>query len=116
MAKFCSNCGAELNDNQDVCLKCGVRVTKEIVVSTKSTEDTKALVGFILGLVSIVAWFLPLIGYPTAICGIVFSAKGLKSTSSKGKATAGLVLSIIFLVFTIINSIVGVMNNLDYYY
>ena len=26
MAKYCSNCGAELNDEQDVCLKCGVRV------------------------------------------------------------------------------------------
>ena len=26
MAKFCSNCGAELNEEQDICLKCGVRV------------------------------------------------------------------------------------------
>lgn len=26
MAKFCSNCGAELNDEQEICLKCGVKV------------------------------------------------------------------------------------------
>lgn len=26
MAKFCSNCGAELNEEQEICLKCGVRV------------------------------------------------------------------------------------------
>ena len=24
MAKFCSNCGKELQENQDVCLNCGV--------------------------------------------------------------------------------------------
>ncbi len=29
MAKFCPNCGAELNEGADVCLKCGKRVTKE---------------------------------------------------------------------------------------
>ena len=27
MAKFCANCGSELQDNQDVCLKCGVNVS-----------------------------------------------------------------------------------------
>lgn len=28
MARFCSNCGEELNEMQDICLKCGVRVNK----------------------------------------------------------------------------------------
>ena len=28
MAKYCANCGTELNDVQDICLKCGVRVNK----------------------------------------------------------------------------------------
>lgn len=28
MAKFCSNCGNEMNDNQDVCLKCGKEVNR----------------------------------------------------------------------------------------
>lgn len=26
MAKYCGNCGAEVNDNQDVCLKCGSKI------------------------------------------------------------------------------------------
>ncbi len=26
MAKFCANCGNELNENQDICLKCGMQV------------------------------------------------------------------------------------------
>lgn len=28
MAKYCSNCGTELNDMQDICLRCGVRINK----------------------------------------------------------------------------------------
>lgn len=28
MAKFCSNCGKELQENQDVCLNCGVYTNK----------------------------------------------------------------------------------------
>jgi len=27
---YCSNCGNKLNDNDDVCLKCGVMVNKGI--------------------------------------------------------------------------------------
>ncbi len=26
MAKFCHNCGAEVNEEQDVCIKCGVKL------------------------------------------------------------------------------------------
>ena len=28
MAKFCSNCGKEVQENQDVCLNCGVTIRK----------------------------------------------------------------------------------------
>lgn len=28
MSKFCTNCGNELNENQDLCLKCGKLVNK----------------------------------------------------------------------------------------
>ena len=72
-------------------------------VSTKKDSST---VGLVLGLVSIIAWIIPLIGFPVTICGIIFSAKSL-NTPGRGKAMAGLILSIIFLCLTILNSIVG---------
>lgn len=53
-----------------------------------------------------VAWILPLAGYPVAIVGIVKSVGGLNS-SKRGWAIAGLVLSIIGLVFTAANSLYG---------
>ena len=111
MAKFCTNCGNELDENADVCVKCGVYVKKSGAGNTDSVEKS-ANNGFVLGLVSIVACIIPLFGYPVTICGIIFSSKGMKSNTNKTKAIVGLVLSIIFLVVTLINSAVGVLINL----
>lgn len=55
MAKFCSNCGAELNEEQDICLKCGVRVkntnTNSKVDSNPNAKSKMAagLLGIFLG-------------------------------------------------------------------
>lgn len=77
---------------------------------------TQAIIGLILGLVSIVAWYIPLIGFPVTVCGIIFSAIGMKSQTNKGKAIAGLTLSIIFLVVTIVNSVLGAILATSFYY
>lgn len=111
MNKFCANCGKELKESENVCTNCGT-----IIQNTQKETDKKASVGFILGLISIIAWLLPLAGYPVSICGIVYSSKGLKSSTNKGKAIAGLVLSIVFLVFTSINSLAGAISVLLYMY
>ena len=108
MNNFCGNCGKKLNEGQDVCLNCGT------IVNKPKKNDKFAIAGFVLGLTSIITWLLPLVGYPTTICGIVFSAKGLKS-NNKNKALAGLILSIIFAVFTLGNSIAGMLIALASY-
>ena len=116
MAKFCRECGKELNEESNFCLNCGVAVNN---ISNNHKADKNAIAGFVLGLCSILAWFIPLFGYPVCICGIIFSAKGLNSQVNKGKAITGLVLSIIFLVFTFFNSLIGFFIGLevfDYYY
>ena len=77
---------------------------------------TQAIIGLILGLVSIIAWYFPLIGFPVTVCGIIFSAIGMKSQTNKGKAIAGLTLSIIFLIITVINSILGAILASSLYY
>lgn len=69
-------------------------------------NDKRAQTGFILGLVSIVAWILPLIGLPISVLAIVFSSLGL-SSSKRQRAIAGLTLGVIFLTLTLINSIAG---------
>ena len=109
MNKFCSNCGKELTEGQNICPNCGTFIKNEV-----NDLDKKATTGMILGLIGIIAWLLPLAGYPITICGIVFSSKGMKSQTGKGKAVAGLVLSIIFLVFTFFNSLVGAVSTVYY--
>lgn len=87
-------------------------------VSNTEKGKTQAIIGLILGLVSIIAWYIPLIGFPVTVCGIIFSAIGMKSQTNKGKAIAGITLSIIFLIITVINSILGAIlaTNLYYYF
>ena len=110
MSKFCPKCGKEMKEDENFCSSCGGQIELQA-----DKADKFALTGMILGLVSIIAWIIPLFGYPIAICGIVFSAKGLKSTTGKGKAIAGLILSIIFLLLTLGNSCLGALISLDYY-
>ena len=63
MAKFCTNCGAELNENQDVCLKCGVRVNKIPTNNFNYNPDAKSkiaagLLGIFLGCFGIHNFYL----------------------------------------------------------
>ncbi len=105
---FCSKCGNKLNEEEKFCSKCGneVNAVKTQNNNSMAQSSSHATTGLILGICSIIAWIIPLVGYPVTITGIVFSSKGL-GAKNNGKAICGLVLSIIFLIFTLINSIVG---------
>lgn len=68
----------------------------------------KATASLILGIISLVAWLLPLIGYPISIVGLylgIYDRKKEKNTFSK----IGIILSAIGLGITAINSIAGVI-------
>ena len=69
-------------------------------------NSNRAVASLILGLVSIVTWLFPIAGYITTILAIVFATKG-RHSDKKCMETAGLVLGIIFLVVTLLNSILG---------
>ena len=66
--KYCSKCGAELNDNDVFCNKCGQKVGEEVTVNkayeearvnyeekglAKDVKNVKAIVGFIFSLVAL---------------------------------------------------------------
>lgn len=71
-------------------------------------QDRKgnALAGMILGIIGLLAWIIPLFGYPVTIVGLVLSIRGLKS-SKRGMAIAGIILNGIGLVATVVNSAIG---------
>ena len=69
MAKYCTNCGAELNDTQDICLKCGVRVRKDTGVNTDPNAKSKlagGLLGIFLGSIGVHNFYLGYTGKAVA--------------------------------------------------
>ena len=66
----------------------------------------KAIASLWLGLFGLIAWLLPIIGFPTTITGLVLGFKSL-SGPRRGMATVGIVLCIIGLVLTTANAAIG---------
>ena len=79
--------------------------------SDSSQHSGKATAGMVLGIISVIAWFIPLFGFPVTIVGIVLSSFGI-SSHYRGQAIAGLALNIIFLIITAINSFLGMLIGL----
>lgn len=42
-------------------------------------QNNKAIAGLVLGITSLLAWLLPLLGYPVSIVGIIMGALGKKA-------------------------------------
>lgn len=75
----------------------------------------KSIASFVLGLVGIVAWILPLIGYPVTITGLILGCIARKNEKNAFSLT-GIILCSITLGITLINSIMGVIMALSLYY
>ena len=82
----------------------------QVVKSTKNQTRTKtaakkqtqnANTGYLLGLASLVAWIVPVIGDIVTVSGIYCCYSGLKK--KKGLATVGLFLNVLFLGLALIN-------------
>lgn len=77
--------------------------------------DGKSIASFVLGLVGIIAWLIPLFGYPVTIAGLSLGCIARKDKKN-GYSLAGIILCIITLILTLINSIVGVLMVYSLYY
>lgn len=60
-----------------------------------------------LGAFGLLAWFIPLCGFPVTIAALVFGYLGQRSPTRRTWAIVGLVLAIIGLVLTIANAAIG---------
>lgn len=110
MAKYCTKCGAKLEDDIDICTECGKNQNQ---TAFNSEEDKCANKGYKLGLWSIVAWLIPLAGYIVTIIGIKNAIKGLKSKEYDKKAKIGLILCIIFLIASIVNHVISALQYMN---
>lgn len=88
--KYCSNCGAEIDENAVICVKCGCAVQgKGTQVAT--AEDTVS-VGFV-----ILSILIPLFG-------IIYWAVKAKECPKRAKACgiAGIISMVVSILFTVV--------------
>ena len=79
MAKFCQNCGSELNENQVVCLKCGCAVpneSKSQAVPGRKSKMAAGLLGIFLGFLGVHNFYLG--NTSKAIAQLLISVVGQK--------------------------------------
>ena len=72
-------------------------------------KNGAAVAGLVIGIISMVAWLLPIVGVPLSIVGLILASRGRRLFTNRTMATAGLVLCIIALVLALINSAAGAM-------
>ena len=78
------------------------------VYSQPVVEEKKglSLTSMILGIVGLLAWCIPLLGFPVCITGLILGIIGIKK-GGKGMAIAGIIMCSITLLLTLGNSILG---------
>lgn len=79
MAKYCANCGKEINDTQDICLSCGVKIDKN---TNGKSKVAAGLFGIFLGSLGIHNFYLGYTGKAVAQLLITVLSCGILSPIS----------------------------------
>ena len=72
-----------------------------IITPQSPDRQGPAIASFVLGVLNLLTWCIPVIGFFMAVAGIVTGIFGIKS-SKRGFAVAGIVLSAIGLILSLI--------------
>ncbi len=125
----CPECGKQISDKAQHFVSCGFRInvtsqhsnyqsnysiTQIENESHKKEWERSSTIPFVLGLLSLIAWHIPLIGFPISIAGIISAAVSL-SRVNNGDTISGLVLSILGLTATFIDFFIGTLNWSQYF-
>lgn len=65
-----------------------------------------SITSMILGICGLLAWCIPCCGFPVTITGLIMGIIGIRK-GGKGMAIAGIIMSAISLLFTIVNAAFG---------
>jgi len=105
--RFCIECGNEIGPNDVKCKYCYSILQKNNIVYVERKNNSMAITGFVLSIVSIL---LPILAIP----GFIFSCIGLSQCSKRnekgyGLATAGFIISLFFLLVIFLSIIFGIV-------
>lgn len=91
------------NENE---IKNGIADTKE------SYANGKAIASFIIGLIGMISWLIPIFSYASCIPGLIIGIQSKKESKS-WQSTTGIILCIISLCLALANSILGVIMRVN---
>jgi hypothetical protein len=115
MMAFCSNCGAKIEEGVEFCSSCGKPINSlpnESVAPLSQDQsaevskklNTMALIGFLLGLISLfLLSFFGIVGIVACVCsGIGLGEFNSATENNKWMAVLGILLGIFSIILTVI--------------
>ena len=70
-------------------------------------SNGKSVASFVLGIIGMMAWCLPILGFPVGVVGLTLGIHE-KNSSSKMMTLAGIILNILCLALCVFNTLLGV--------
>ena len=105
---FCLQCGKEIENTSVQCPYCGAEVQRTTPTAQEKTGSQGVLAIVFGALGMLLAWVIALLGYACGAAGLSMGLMALKK-KDKIKGVIGIVLSSITFLFSVINSILGVI-------
>ena len=116
MSKFCSNCGKEISENQDICLGCGVFLNKDYSPIKKEKgkhngyRKTTSIIMIVIGACMVLGAGEDIIGYEYPILvysipGLIGIISGILTLNSKKRPKLLLISGILLFIGAIVNFI-----------
>ena len=100
MAKYCPNCGKEVDEKAVVCVGCGVSLANQNISVQDNKTNSLAVAGFATSLVSLIINLWGIIGLLALILSIVGLVQvGNKNEKGKGLAIAGIIIGAFSIVY-----------------
>ena len=117
---FCPKCGSKIQPDTTVCPTCGHQFDSSNSSTPSGSrnvyahaDNRQSITAIILGAIGIfAAWLIALAGYILGGIALTKALNVLKYDRSSPKAIVGLILAIVTLVFSLINSVLGILLQL----
>lgn len=113
---FCLNCGKQIDDSSTSCPYCGSLIgnangfSENPYGAQAAPSEGLGIAAIVVGAVGILmAWLVALLGYIFGGIGLTLALVGKHQNKLSSKATVGMILSIITLACSLLNSILGVL-------